>query len=93
MQYSNSEVELSRYAQYKQEIRNDVADEITNVNNIFRGHNQVVIDESIKDEVNSSPEHPYYTGLIDLIGVFLLIIGSSKCGIIDYGKKRENNIR
>src|SRR5688500_3204009 len=59
----------------------------------FRGRNRpVIIDHPVKDEVNHSPGHPVDAGLINNVGIGVVVIPLESL-VVHYRQEREANIR
>jgi len=92
MQQAYNQVKRSGNPEVQGEIEDQKTDELERIRYVLWGDHEVIVDESIQDELDHPPKHPLQASLVNLV-LFIIIISSAKCPIIYDGKEGKEDVR
>ena len=92
VQHAHDQVELARDPQVQQEVRDHVLREIARAVNLRRREREVVVDDTVEDEVNDPAHHPVHADLVDPVCVVVEVVPPEGL-VVDDREEREAGVR
>src|SRR2546427_248182 len=91
VQHPHNKVEYPRNPKVQCEGCHKVASQIANIHHFCRRNGQVIVNETVKEQVRDAPKHPLHTSLVDL-KLLTVVVGSAERPVVHNREERESNV-